>query len=247
MPRLSKFASLLLSVVGCAGVASAQSLTGNVGSANITSGERSAEARVGTDDDGNIQSRVHFEHGFSDWYQLRVIAAFSKPDDQDWDYSGITFENWFQWSTEAKNGEGFNGGIRLGYTFAAQDRSDEAAIRLTVTDRFAEHWEWRANLIAGVETNRDAASGAELESRLQLTRSIPLSFSGRDEWRIGAELFSEYGNSRDLPDFSQQAHQIGPVAKVDLDNGVFLQTAVRFGLTEGADNAMAKVFIGREF
>jgi hypothetical protein len=71
--------------------------------------------------------------------------------------------------------------------------------------------------------------------------------SGSDKWRLGAELFSEYGNSRDLPAWNQQAHQLGPVAKANFGNGVFIQTAVRFGLTGEADDAMAKIFIGREF
>ena len=230
-----------------AGAASAQSLTGNVGSANITPGDRAAEVRIGMDDEGGSQSRIHYEQGFSEWYQLRVIAAFRKPEDEDWDYSGLTFENWFQWSTESKSGEGFNGGLRLSYTFSDQDRPDEAALRLTLTDRFAENWEWRANLIAAVETTQEPASGAELESRLQLTRALPFTLTGEDKWRLGAELFSEYGNSRDIPGLDEQAHQIGPVAKIDLDNGIYIQTAVRFGLTESSDDTMAKVFIGREF
>ena len=247
MPQSISLASLVLAVAGFASAASAQSLSGNVGSANITAGDRAAEARLGIGDEGAAQSRFHFEQAFSDWYQLRVIAAFRKPDDQDWDYSGVTFENWFQWSAESKSGDGFNGGLRLGYTFSGQDRPDEAALRVTLTDRFTKDWEWRANLIAGIETTDDPSSGAELESRLQLTRSVPLTLTGADKWRLGAELFSEYGNSRELPEWDQQAHQFGPVAKVDFGNGLFLQTAVRFGLTDGADDAMAKFFIGQEF
>jgi len=247
MPQPIRLASLALTVAGFASAASAQSLTGNVGSANITAGDRAAEARLGMNDEGAAQSRFHYEQAFSERYQLRVIAAFRKTDDQDWDYSGLTFENWFQWSTESKSGDGFNGGLRLGYTFSDQGRPDEAALRVALTDRFAKNWEWRANLIAGIETTDDPSSGAELESRLQFTRSVPLTVTGADKWRLGAELFSEYGNSRDLPDWDQQAHQIGPVAKVDFGNGMFLQTAVRFGLTDGADDSMAKIFIGREF
>ncbi len=230
-----------------AGFANAQSLTGNVGSANITAGERSAEARFGMDDEGGAQSRAHYEQSLTGWYKLRLIASFRKPDGGDWDYSGLTAENWLQWASESKTGQGFNGGLRVSYTVSDGDRPDAAALRLTLTDKFADVWEWRANAIAEVEAGDGSEGGVELESRLQLTRRIPVALLGTDDWRLGGELFSEYGNTRDLPQISDQAHQIGPVVKVEWGNGISLQTAVRFGVTDGSDDAMAKIFIAKEF
>lgn len=227
-------------------LANAQSLTGNVGSANITEGDRSVEARIGTDEAGTIQSRVHVEQSFAGWYKLRLIAGFSKPEEGDWDYSGVTAENWFQWASESKTGEGFNGGLRLSYTVSNGDRPDSAAVRMTLTDKFADAWEWRANAIAGVEANEGSEGGIELESRLQLTRGVPVGWLGSNNWRLGGELFSEYGNTRDLPRFSEQAHQVGPVIKAEWSNGISLQSAVRFGATDGADDVMAKIFIAKE-
>jgi hypothetical protein len=236
---------LALSALLSASPAAAQSLTGNVGSAGITKGERAVEVRAGFNEAGDAASRLHFDHAFSDWYQLRVIAGFAQPDGEDWDYRGLTFENWFQWREEQRDGAGFNGGLRFAYTFNDGGGPDEAAVRLTVTDRFADGWEWRANLIAEVETGTGSEGGVGLESRAQLTRS--LTSLGAEDTRFGVELFSEYGDTRDIPSFDEQAHQIGPVLKHEWDNGVFLQTAVRFGLTDATDDHMAKLFIGRAF
>ena len=240
-----------LSLVGaiCLSVpaAHAQSLTGNVGSAGVTEGERGVETRFGFDDEGNAGARVHYDHAFTGWYQLRVIGAFSQPDGGDWDYSSLTFENWFQWSEEASDGSGFNGGLRFAYGFNDGSGPDEAEVRLTLTDKFAGGWEWRGNIIAEVESGDGSEGGVSLESRLQLSRAIEVNAFTADDWRAGFELFSEYGNTRDLLGLDDQAHQIGPVVKVSWDNGIYLQSAVRFGLTEGSDDAMAKVFIGREF
>lgn len=237
----------LLLGAGTCGAASAQSLTGNVGSANVSAGGRAAEVRAGVDDAGAAQVRVHYEQAFSDWYQVRAIAAFRQADDADWEYSGLTVENSFQWSEEARDGTGFNGGLRLAYTIADASGADEAAVRLTLTDRFSGIWEWRANVIAAAGTSDDAAGGVDLESRLQVTRALPAQGFAGASWRFGAELFSEYGNSRDLPGLDGQAHQLGPVIKADWDNGVYIQLGVRTGLTEGADDAMAKIFVGRDF
>ncbi|MBI1340367.1 hypothetical protein GC169_09210 [bacterium] len=226
--------------------AEAQSLTGNVGSAGITAGERAVELRLGVDE-GGAAGRVHYDQSFSDWYQVRLIAAFSKPDGRDWDYRSFAVENWFQWSEEARDTSGFNGGLRLAYSFEDGGGPDEAAVRLTLTDKFADVWEWRANVIGEIETGSGSEGGVALQTRGQLTRGLDFAAFGSDSWRLGFEVFSEYGNSRDIPGFDDQAHQIGPVVKVSWENGVYLQSAVRFGVTDGADDSMAKVFIGREF
>lgn len=227
--------------------AEAQSLTGNVGSAGISNGEQAIESRIGMDDDGNAASRVHYDNAFTDWYQLRLIASFSKPEDGDWGFSSATIENWFQWSEEGKDNSGFNGGLRFAYGISDGGGPDEAEIRLTLTDKFLQDWEWRANVIAEAEVGDGSSDGVDLESRFQLSRAVPLSALGSDKWRLGVELFSEYGNSRDILDLDDQAHQIGPVLKIDWQNGVFLQTAFRTGMTDGSDDAMAKLFIGKEF
>lgn len=228
--------------------ASAQSLTGNVGSAGITKGERKVETRLGFDDEGNLASRVHYDRAFTGWYQLRLIGSFSQPDGGEFDFRSFTIENWLQWREEADDNSGFNGGLRFAYGFADDsDDTDEAEIRLTITDNFADGWEWRTNVIAGMETGPGSAGGVDLETRFQLSRAVDFTALHTDRWRFGVELFSEYGNSRDFADLDDQAHQIGPVVKSSWDNGVFIQAAVRAGLTDGADDGMMKFFIGREF
>ena len=238
----SAFGAVLLS-----SPAGAQSLTGNVGSAAINQGERAVESRIGFDSDGNAAFRFQVEYAFTDWYQLRVIGAFSRPDDGDWNYSATTLENWFQWREEAEDASGFNGGVRLGYTFSDDDGPDEVALRLTVTDNFADGWEWRANPIGEIETGNGGADGVFLQTRAQLSRSLGLSAFGSSEQRLGVELFSEYGNSEDIPAFDEQAHQLGPVLKAEWDNGVYIQTGARFGLTDASDDSSFRLSLGREF
>lgn len=227
--------------------AEAQSLTGNVGSAGVSDGEQSLETRFGINDNGDAGARVHYDYAATDWYQLRLISSFSRPNAEDWDFSAFTVENWFQWSEEARSNEGFNGGLRFAYGFADGGGNDEAEVRLTITDKFAGAWEWRANAIGEIETGSGSEGGVEIETRAQLTRGIDIGMFGASGARLGFEVFSEWGNSRDIGGIDEQAHQIGPVLKLDWSNGVFLQSAVRGGLTDAGDDAMFKVFIGREF
>ena len=94
---------------------------------------------------------------------------------------------------------------------------------------------------------RRLEGGVALEGRAQVSRALNASALGTDDWRLGIEYFAELGNTRDIPGLSDQAHQIGPVVKIGWTGGYFIQSAVRFGITEGADDAMAKLFVGREF
>lgn len=249
MPSLFTRISLLSAAAACmtVGTATAQSLTGNVGSAGISDGERALEARIGVDEEGNAGARIHYDYSFTGWYQLRLIGSFSQPDGGDWDYSAFTVENWFQWSEEASDNSGFNGGLRFAYGFADDGGPDEAEVRLTATDKFAGPWEWRANLIGEIEAGDGSEGGVELELRSQVSRAVEMTALGTDDWRFGVELFSELGNTRDIPGFDDQAHQVGPVVKIGWANGVYLQSAIRAGITDGADDSMAKLFIGREF
>lgn len=57
--------------------AHAQSLTGNVGLASVSSGESAVEVRFGFGENGSAAARVHYQYAFTDWYQLRVIGSFS--------------------------------------------------------------------------------------------------------------------------------------------------------------------------
>ncbi len=239
--------STLMAGYALSGAAAAQSLTGNVGSAGISPGDRSVEARAGMDEEGNLASRIHYDQALNGWYQVRVIAAFERPDAGDTEFSGLTVENWFQWSEESNDGTGFNGGLRFAYTRSEDGEADEAAIRLTLTDKFASGWEWRANLIAESQTGGGREEGVGLETRVQLSRAIDLNWFGTRDWRLGAEMFSEYGNADDIPGLKDQAHQAGPVLKAEWDNGIYLQTALRAGVTDGADSWMGKVFIGKAF
>lgn len=227
--------------------AHAQSLTGNVGSADVSSGESAVEVRLGFGDSGDAAARVHYEHALTDWYQLRVIGSFSQVEGEDWDFHALTFENWLQWAEEAGDNSGFNGGVRFAYAFADGGGPDQFATRLTLTDKFADGWEWRANLIGEIELGDGSEDGVNLAARAQLTRALDFEAFSSHDWRFGAELFSEFGNTRDIPGFEQQAHQIGPLVKASWDNGLYLQGGIRFGVTENSDDAMFKLFLGREF
>jgi hypothetical protein len=80
-------AGALICAMGAA-PAFAQSLTGNVGSADVEKAEQGLEVRIGADSDNNKSSRAHVQYGFTDRYLLRVITSFRMPDGGDWEYSG---------------------------------------------------------------------------------------------------------------------------------------------------------------
>lgn len=240
----------LATISACLAVATpalAQSLTGNVSSPNISAGDRGVESRTGMDNEGNLAGRVHYDQAFSGWYKLRFIGAYSRKDGSSVDFSGVTLENWLQWTEESSDGSGISTGATFSYTLPDGAGPDKSAFGLLLADRFAQKWEWRANASADTEVGGGRKEGVNLGSSFQLTRKLNITQAGSSNWRLGAEMFSKYGTTDDILDLDDQAHQIGPVIDGKWDNGFYLQAALRAGLTEGSDDFMGKVFIGRKF
>jgi hypothetical protein len=88
--------------------------------------------------------------------------------------------------------------VRVGYTFRDGGGPDQVATRLALTDKFADRRERRANAIASFETGDDSEGGAEIETRAQVSRSVNVDFLGTRRWRVGAEVFSDDGNTCDF-------------------------------------------------
>lgn len=240
----------LTTISACLAIATpvwAQSLTGNVSSPKISAGDRGVESRTGIDDEGNMAGRVHYDQAFSGWYKMRLIGAYQRKDGASLDFSGVTFENWLQWTEESSDGSGMNTGATLSYTLSDGAKADKTAFGLLLSDRFAQSWEWRANGSADSEVGGGRKEGVNLGTSFQLTRKLDIVQAGSSNWRLGGEIFSKYGTTDDILDLDDQAHQIGPVIDGKWDNGFYLQAAVRAGLTTGSDDFMGKVFIGRKF
>lgn len=234
------------------GPANASSPIGNAGTAKVDKGAFSAELRMGytLDDesfsnDERFRIRQHIDYGFTDKYAIRLVLEQEERQDGDFDYRSFTFENRFQ--IFERDTHGWDGGIRLIYIAGDENVSDELDVRLIANVPFQENWEFRQNTIIEHELGAGAADGILLELRNQVVRHFPLESDAFRRASFGIEMFNDFGNLRSSSNDSDQDHQIGPVAKLDLRNGVYFQAGYRVGLYEEAPDHLFKLFMGKKF
>lgn len=236
----------MIPMVFAASVAQA-STTGSVGSAAVTKDKTQVEARFGyseADDsssqDERFRSRVQIDHGFTDYYAARLVLQQDRRKGDGYEHDSISIDNRFQFLDAETSG--FDLGMRAGYQHKDGDKKPSA-----VTFGFFERipvdgYEVRLNQLFAYDVGKEAEDGLSAEARFQVTRKIA------DDHRLGLEGFHDFGNLNEQGGYSDQSHQIGPVAKGKLPFGnLKYETGYRVGISEAAPDHNFKLFISRSF
>ena len=222
------------------------STTGAVGSPKVAAGKTDVTARVGysgaeesSSDDDRVRSRVHTDHGFTDFYAGRLIVAQDKRKGDSYEHDQVTFENRFYLLKSADHG--FDFGVRGSYSYKDGDKTPSSVAFGLYELVPMEKYELRANQIFDHDVGEDADDGVSAELRLQLTRGM------QNSHRAGVESFHNFGNMTTLSGYSAQSHTIGPVLKGPLWGDLKYETGYRLGLSEAAPDHSIKLFVSRVF
>ncbi|MDD9900998.1 MAG: hypothetical protein OXT65_08475 [Alphaproteobacteria bacterium] len=223
------------------------STTGSVGSPNVKKGKASVEARLGysladntSSNDKRLRTRVQYDHGLTDIYALRIIAAGNKSKGDNHEADSIGIENRFHLlKAEDHN---FDFGLRAGYTFKDGDKKPDA-----ISFGFFERgrpgeWDLRFNQLFKREVGVEQSPGLAAENRVQATHGY-----ADGKHRAGLELFSSFGKLNQLSGYSNQDHTIGPVFKGKLPHGISYETGYRTGISQAAPDHSFKIFLSRGF
>lgn len=216
-----------------------------VGGATVDGGKTAVEFRIaGIEDDDasadkNIGTRVHIDHAFNEIYAARLVVVQDRLKGDNIEHEAVSFQNRFHFIKKEKHG--FDGGMRLNYTYADGDKKpDEVSLRFY--QQFPiEEWEIRFNQIFEHETGQDADSGLILEWRSQVTRAVG------DSARLGIDFFHDFGNMRRQNGYSAQDHAVGPVLKANFGGGYSMETAYRVGISRDAPNQTATLILTKSW
>jgi hypothetical protein len=222
------------------------STTGAVGSPKVSKGKTDVEARVGysTDENGSgdderLRSRVHIDHGFTEYYAARLVVAQDKRRGDSYEHDAVTFENRFYVAKAADLG--FDFGVRASYTLKDGDKKPDA-VTVGLYELVPFSWgEVRANQIFKHEVGEDSTSGLNAELRFQAVADVAA------DHRLGVESFHNFGNLRYLSGYSDQQHTIGPVLKGSLAKDVKYETGYRVGVSKGAPDHNLKFIVNYSF
>ncbi len=223
------------------------STTGSVGSPNVTKDKTEVIVRFGfsetgddtSSQDNRFRTRIHIDHGFSDFYAARLIVSQDKRKGDSYEHDSLTFENRFH-ILKAKQ-HGFDFGARASYKLKDGDKkADSLGFGLYELIPL-DDYELRANQIFAYEVGEESEDGIDAALRFQATKKMNGSF------KVGLESFHEFGNLSDLSGYSDQSHTFGPVVKGKLPYNLKFETGYRAGISKSAPDHNFKFFISHSF
>ncbi len=232
--------SFLLGFVSCNAHA-----TKNVSSPAVNADEWRAEARFSIEHDGaaainqRIRQQHLIEYGINDWYAVRIVGRWVKPDGEKNDFTFTEWEHRLQFF-EADD-DGFDGAMKLVYVRA--DNPGDA-------DVFDVQWLGRFEY-KGLQHTANASLDRDIGASRQSSVAVNLAWktTGRiyPGIELGAEWHGDLGRLNRQRGLSSQSHQMGSVVSFDITESVSLETGYLVGLTPEAPNGMFKFFIKSVF
>ena len=209
----------------------------SVGSAKVEKGKSALEYRLAGSIDGDdasqderVRSRLHIDHGFTDYYAARLVFSVDRRQGNNLEFANVRLENRFYLFKQQEHG--FDGGFRLLYTHADGDKKpNSAGVRFYQAVKSGS-FETRFNQNFEHQIGEDSDPGLSLELRSQVTYEL------RENFRLGVDMFNDFGNLREQSGYSAHEHAIGPVIKTKI-GAYSLETAYRTGISSAsADHSL---------
>ena len=218
----------------------------SVGGADVKKGKVSTGLRFGysQDDEGSSQdnrlrSRVHVDYGLTDYYAARLVFSVDKRNADGIEADTLGIENRFHLLKSEEHG--FDLGLRLNYSHKDGDKKPDTASVRVYQQVPINKWTIRFNEIFNHEVGEDSTGGIAFEMRSQAVYKVS------DNLRVGLESFNDFGKLNEVSGYSAQEHEIGPVLKGKLGNGIGYEVGYRAGISDAAANHNMKLFFSKSF
>lgn len=227
------------------GAALAQTI-GTVFGPAVSAGEQELEYRLGAasaDNGGgsDFAHRLHVQRSLSDTVRWRLIASWTDPGNADLSFDHVQGE-WL-WQIVEAGPANYASAVR--FDARVRDRRDaryEIGLNWTNQWTFAEHWRFRALLLADRDLGSNAANDWIIETRASLSRRFA------NDLRLSVESFNEFGGLESgFGEFDDQSHQVGPVLGGPLSSNVGWSAGVLFGLSDAAPDHDVVIRLTRAF
>lgn len=222
----------------------AHATTSAVGGASVTKGEATIDTRVGfqmnqhASRDDRLQSRIHYQYGFTDNFALRLIVSQDKRAGESMRYNDTQLEATTQWLDQADMG--FDLSTRFEYAWRDDAAgADRARIRLAASTDW-QKWHLRTNLFASHEVGARRTDGMGAEFRWRVAYDVGVT-------ELGVDAFHNFGNLETTHGWENQNHQLGLVVKGKFAQGWGYETGYLHGISHDAPDHAFKLFVVRSF
>ena len=213
--------------------------TGGVFSPVVNEGHRSVQYRAGHDPDNHaLNQRLHYEQAIDDDWMWRAIVATRKNGDRDADFDFFQAEMFRQLT---RNEAWLQQGVRFDLRIRDDSRPTTLGFNYMLEANPAPGWQARLLALTALEVGRNDRDGILLGTRANLTNRVS------DRWTLGLEMYSNYGSTKDIADFDDQFHQIGPQVNWHLPGGWQIFGSTLFGLTSGTPDTSLRLWLTKNW
>lgn len=182
--------------------------------------------------------RLHWQRALNTRRMIRLITAASGPSG-DVEATSLDVQLFQELTPEGPRT--WRSGIRIDLSAGLHGRANAAGLHWTNEFDLGNRWSARAVAMSGVQFGEGARDGVFLQSRFRLNRG----FSGGRN--AGIEVFDSYGSADNFGSFNDQNHRAGPYVSLPLTGGWSVQAGALFGLSGGAADQEARLWLGRAF
>lgn len=173
--------------------------------------------------------RIHYQQAIDETWRWRVIGLFFDPGRGGGEFRYARFELMQQFLENEK--AGWDSAIRYELQLADTDNQpSRGRVAWTGKWNWGEGWEFRANILLGLQFGERSHDGVLVEHRTQFTGALS------DSWRLGVESFHDFNDTRAFGAFDEQEHQLGPILKSKFGGGWSLAASWLFGVSDNADD-----------
>ena len=238
LPAYFLIAILLIAYVGFSTPSLARN-TGGVFGPVVNEGHAALQYRATFNlDTDQFAQRLHYERALNTDVMWRVVAQTRETATSDIDFDYVQGEVFWQITPD---GQDFQTGLRFDGRIRDDDRPGFVGVNWMNQYRFSPDLSGRVLFLTAYEVGDNSRDGVFIQSRANLT------YRAAQGVNIGAELFNSYGSTADLNRLSNQSHQIGPFATVDVAKTFSVFAGALFGMTEASPDAELRLWLTKTF
>jgi hypothetical protein len=216
-----------------------------VNSPTVTKGETEFNIGLEHEFDGNKAKdnknvfETEIEHSFTDYWSLGLEAATLKESGSETRYELTEIENTFQFSKQNESNF-FSTGLRAGYE-VSYIGADEFKVRYLLK-REEKNFHYIFNLGLDKQIGKNSEKGLIGDFRTQLAYHV------NNKVDFAIEYYADTKKKLDnMPKFSEQEHQVGPVLFYELAKNAEIEVGTLFGVTKESPDTALKIIFEYEF
>lgn len=156
------------------------------------------------------ESKTTIGYGVTDWWKVEVEGSLQNQPGENTEYTATELVNKFQFWDEGELP--FDMGLYTAYEKHRDSSLPDAIEAILIIAKDHGSSKHTANFVFEQAIGSDRPEGQGPEFGIAWSSMWEME----EDWAIGFEYYGEFGEIDDVPSYSQQGHQLGPVVEFEI-------------------------------